>query len=84
VLSKSVEDAIADLPGSFGGHIAKCDAGAARRDHQPRSTRLFANFGRDLRDFIGDDDILIDSETGLLQAKRDLGAGVIDPKPLKT
>lgn len=84
MLAKSVENAIADLPSCFRRDVAQCDTGAAGSHHQWRAGRLPANFGRDLRDFIGDDDNLIDSETGLLQAKRDLGAGVIDPKPLKT
>ena len=84
MLAKSVEDAVADLPSRFRCYVAERDAGAAGRHHQRRAGGLLANFGRNLVHVIGNDSVLLDSKTGLLQTKYDGGAGAIDPKPLKT
>jgi hypothetical protein len=45
---------------------------------------LLANFGGYPVNFVRNDDILIDIESGLPQTEYDTGARLIDPKPLKT
>lgn len=84
MLTKSVEDAVADLPSRLRSDVAECDAGAAGRDHQRRAGGLPANFGRNPGCVVGNDGVLLDRKTNLLQPQYDGGAGAINPKPLKT
>jgi hypothetical protein len=84
MLTESVEYAVADMPSRLGGYVAECDSGAACGDHQRGAASLAANFCRNLGKVVGNDYILLDRETGLLQTENDGGAGTIDPKPLKT
>ena len=84
MLAKSVENSVADLPGRLRSDVAECDAGATAGDHQRHAGGLPANFGGNPGRFIGNDSVLFDRKTSLLQPQYDGRAGAINPKPLKT
>jgi hypothetical protein len=84
MLTKSVENAVADLPSRLRRDVAECDTGTAGRDHQGCEGCLPANFGRDMDCVIRNDCVPLNGKARLLQSQRDGWARSIDPKPLKT
>jgi hypothetical protein len=71
MLTKSLENAVADLPGRLRRDIAERDTGTAGRDYQGCQGRLPANFGRDLDCVIRNDGVSLNRKTRLLQPQHD-------------